>query len=179
MHVVYGIVDPRSDAIFYIGQTSDFAARKAAHLEGSDQLSGYVVKQIKLNGFVPLFVALERTQTRAQALSAEIFWIETMKSRGARLLNTQGVGGYVERERKRQKLIGELKDMATAKAASADRLLETVANGRSLRAGKVWSKQDLRRLKGMVKARMSLAAMADALERPPAEIRRKIKILDL
>jgi hypothetical protein len=31
-----------------------------SHLEGSDQLSGYAVKQLKLNGVVLLFVALER-----------------------------------------------------------------------------------------------------------------------
>lgn len=75
MFVVYGIIDPRTDAIFYIGQSSDFVARKCAHLEGSDQLSGFVVKQVKLNGFLPLFVVLERVKTKAEALSAEIFWI--------------------------------------------------------------------------------------------------------
>lgn len=52
MYVIYGMIDPRTDAVFYIGQSSDFAARKAAHLEGSDQLSGFAVKQMKLNGLV-------------------------------------------------------------------------------------------------------------------------------
>jgi hypothetical protein len=87
------MIDPRSDAVFYIGQSSDFVARKAADLEGSDQLSGFAVKQMKLNEFVPLFVVLERVRTKAEALSAEIFWIELMKARGAELLNAQGVGG--------------------------------------------------------------------------------------
>ena len=66
MYVIYGMIDPRTDAVFYIGQSSDFAARKAAHLEGSDQLSGFAVKQMKLNGFVPLFVVLERVRTKAR-----------------------------------------------------------------------------------------------------------------
>ena len=36
----------------------------------------------------------------------------------------------------------------------------------------LWSAQEVRRLKGMVEARMSLAAMVDALERVPDEIRK-------
>lgn len=183
MYVVYGIIDPRTDAIFYIGQSSDFVARKAAHVEGSDQLSGYVIKQMKLNGFVPLFVVLEQRKTKAEALSAEIFWIELMKARGATLLNAQGVGGYVERGHKRRRLAGELENMTLARAAggevSSAATLEDVANGRSVRTHEAWSKLEERRLMGMIKARMSLAAMADALERAPAEIRNKIKSLGL
>lgn len=182
MYVIYGMIDPRTDAVFYIGQSSDFAARKAAHLEGSDQLSGFAVKQMKLNGFVPLFVVLERVKTKGEALSAEIFWIELMKARGAELLNAQGVGGYVERGRRRNKLEADLKKMSLAKEAGEGAggvLLETIANGRSVRSGETWSELEVRRLKGMVKARMSLAAMADALERVPDEIRKKIKALGL
>lgn len=183
MYVVYGIIDPRSDAIFYIGQSSDFAARKAAHLDGSDQLSGYAVKQMKLNGFVPLFVVLERARTMAEALSAEIFWIELMKARGAELLNAQGVGGYVERGRRRKRLAVELQKMGLAKAAGGEgsgrATIEDIANGRSVRTREAWSKLEDRRLMGMVKSRMSLAAMADALERTPAEVRSRIKALGL
>ncbi len=71
-HCVYALVDPRSDRIFYIGQTSDLARRRAEHLEGSDQISGVLVRQIKLAGFLPLIIVLERTATMAAALSAEI-----------------------------------------------------------------------------------------------------------
>ncbi len=183
MFVVYGIIDPRTDAIFYIGQSSDFVARKCAHLEGSDQLSGFVVKQVKLNGFLPLFVVLERVKTKAEALSAEIFWIELMKARGAALLNAQGVGGYVERDRVRESLAGQLGVMKRAKSAgeSGDRgvSLEDIANGRSVRTREDWTAHELSRLKGMTKARMNVSAIADALERAPSEIRRKCKVLGL
>lgn len=177
MYVVYGIIDPRTDAVFYIGQSSDFVARKAAHCEGSDQLSGYAVKQMRLNGFVPLFVILERMTTKARALSAEIFWIEVMKARGAELLNAQGVGGYVERGRLRRQFTGTLAAMAAAKAESTgDRTtatLEDIANGRSVRTREDWGLQEVRRLKGMVRVGMNALAIADALERAPAEIERK------
>ena len=49
-----------------------FLARKAAHLEGRDQPSGFAIKQMKLNGFVPLFVVLERVETRDEALGRDL-----------------------------------------------------------------------------------------------------------
>ena len=177
------MIDPRSDAVFYIGQSSDFAARKAAHLEGSDQLSGCAVKLMRLNGFVPLFVILERMATKAEALSAEIFWIEIMKARGAELLNAQGVGGYVERGRLRRKFSVALAAMMAVKADSGGErtvaTLEDIANGRSVRTREDWSYREVRRLKGMVRARMNALAIADALERAPAEIERKCRELRL
>ena len=182
VHIVYGMIDPRTDAIFYIGQSSDFPARKSAHLEGSDQLSGYAVKQMKLNGFVPLFVVLERAKTKGEALSAEIFWIEIMKARGAALLNAQGVGGYVERGKVRKAMAEKLEMMEQSKVASKAMqraTLEDVANGRSVRTFEEWSALEIRRLKGMAKANMSVSAMADALERAPEAIRRKCQELGL
>jgi predicted GIY-YIG superfamily endonuclease len=174
VYVVYGIIDPRTDAVFYIGQSSDFAARKAAHIEGSDQISGYTVKQMKLNGFVPLFLIFESMATKAEALSAEIFWIELMKARGAKLLNAQGIGGYVARGRLRRTFAGALKAMQAAKAAGGTSrttaTLEDIANGRSVRTNETWDAREIARLKGMVRVKMSLAAIADALERAPTAI---------
>jgi hypothetical protein len=177
------MIDPRNDAVFYIGQSSDFAARKAAHIEGSDQLSGYAVKLMKLNGFVPLFVILERMTTKAEALSAEIFWIELMKARGAALLNAQGVGGYVERGRLRQKFSATLARMQTSmRAGNAERgtaTLEDIANGRSVRTHEDWSGHEIARLKGMVRVKMKVPAIADVLERAPEAVLRKCRELGL
>lgn len=178
MYCIYAIIDPRSDRIFYLGQTSDFAARRRDHVEGSDQLSGFLARQMAVNGFVPLFVVLEERKTKAEALRAEIFWIELLLSRGASLLNVQGVGGYVARAEKRAQLADGLEGMLLARAAgqmaSTDNL-ETVANGRSLRAGTPWSGKEMRRLAGMRKAKMTVNAMADALDRPPHEIRQALR----
>jgi hypothetical protein len=183
VYVVYGIIDPRTDAVFYIGQSSDFAARKAAHIEGSDQISGYAIRQMKLNGFVPLFLIFERMATKAEALSAEIFWIELMKTRGAKLLNAQGIGGYVERGRLRRSFVSALAAMQAAKTADrtlpTEATLEDIANGRSVRTREAWEARELARLKGMVRVRMSLPAIADALERAPAVILAKCEELGL
>lgn len=174
-YCIYAIIDPRNDGIFYIGQTSNFAARKAQHMEGTDQLSGYVVQQMKLNGYVPLFTALERTKTKAEALAGEIFWIEMFRVRGAELLNSQAVGGFVGRARKRNELSSGLERMANARNVS----LEDIANGRSPRARESWTPLEIRRLIGMKNSKMSIEAMADALERTPRNIRSKLKYLNL
>jgi len=174
---VYAIIDPRSDQIVYIGQTSRFAARKAEHAEGSDQLSGFVIRQMKLNGFVPLFVILETCRSEAQALSSEIFWIELCRARGIKLVNAQAVGGYAGRRAKRNELSAALDTMTRARTAAVP--LRDIANGRSVRRGKAWTDIEVKRLKGMARSNMSLDAMADALERTPAEVKRKLRALDL
>ncbi len=171
-HCVYALIDPRSDGIFYIGQTSDLARRRAEHLEGTDQLSGLVVRQIRLAGFLPLIVVLERCASMNAALMAEIFWIELMRSRGMALLNAQVVGGAVERRTARSELNSALAAMAGEKSDAPD--LARIANAHPLRAGAAWSTAERRRLAGMRKANMSAAAMADALERLPGEIHREL-----
>ncbi|HRO48933.1 MAG TPA: GIY-YIG nuclease family protein [Hyphomicrobium sp.] len=171
-HCVYALIDPRSDGIFYIGQTSDLARRRAEHIEGTDQLSGLVVRQIRLAGFLPLLVVLERCESVDAALRAEIFWIELMISRGMELLNAQAVGGAVERRATRRALNSALEAMAGEKADAAD--LARIADGRPRRAGEAWSATERRRLAGMGKTNMSTEAMADALERLPGEIRREL-----
>ena len=174
---VYAIVDPRSDQIFYVGQTSNFEARKRQHIEGTDQLSGLVVRQMKLNGFVPLFVVLERCRSEAQSLSSEIFWIELLRARATKLVNAQAVGGYRDRKSKRDHLSATLDEMAGAKGRGTK--LRDIANGRSVRRNRAWSDVEIKRLKGMVRAKMSADAIADALERTPPEITRKLKSLRL
>ena len=57
-YVVYALVDPRSDALFYVGHTGNAAERKAQHLAGTNQMSGLFVQQMLLNGYVPIFVIL-------------------------------------------------------------------------------------------------------------------------
>lgn len=160
-HCVYVLVDPRSDAVFYVGQTGNLAERKAQHIEGTDQLSGLYVQQMNLNGYVPIVAVLERCPNLTAALSSEIFWIEVFKARGAPLLNGQVVGGAVENKARRGRLSRDL-DRMTA--------LKDIANGRPANGFTPWSARDRARLVGMRKAGMSIEAMADALERPVADV---------
>ena len=167
---VYAIIDPRSDAIFYVGQTRHLARRRAEHLEGTDSLSGLHIRQIKENGFVPLFVRLETCQDETAALMAEIFWIECFKSRGSQLANAQAFAGYVVRGAERKKRSRDLSEMKQAK-------LKAIANGKPSRETSGWSKRDMARLKGMIKSGMDVAAMADALQRSMGSVRDKLRTL--
>ncbi|MEO0731140.1 MAG: GIY-YIG nuclease family protein, partial [Pseudomonadota bacterium] len=69
-YAVYAIIDPRDQKPFYVGETKSFARRCKQHLKGTDQISGLVIRQIKANGFVPLFVVLEEHDEETTALRA-------------------------------------------------------------------------------------------------------------
>ena len=171
---IYAIIDPRSDQVFYIGETGDFAKRKRQHLKGTDQISGLIVKQIKQNGFVPLFTVLERHDNEETALRAEIFWIETMLARGMELVNSQAFSGYQERRAKRSKETATLNTMKT---------LRKVANGRKSKRTRPrpdpvacdgWSPSETKRLAGMQKNGIEMAGMMKMLGRGADEIRAKL-----
>jgi len=119
---VYAIIDPRTNALFYIGQTGCFSRRRSEHLEGTDQISGLVIRQIIEAGFLPHFVVLERHDNEETALRAEIFWIELLLSRGVALVNSQAFDGFLDRQSKRQSETQKLTDMQQLRA---------LANGRT------------------------------------------------
>jgi len=169
-YFVYAIIDPRSDQIFYVGQTSFFTRRCDQHRDGTDSLSGLHVRQIKENGFVPHFVKLEACRDETAALMAEIFWIELLKSRGLKLANAQAFAGYAERGRERARRTRDFNGMRQAK-------LKAIASGKPARETKAWSKRDLARLKGMAGTSMSLAEMADALGRSMGAVRAQLAAL--
>jgi hypothetical protein len=118
---VYGIIDPRTDGLFYIGQTRSFARRKAEHLEGTDQISGLVIGQILAAGFLPHFVVLERHGNEETALRAEIFGIEMLLGRGVELVNSQAFDGYLDRTAKRAAETRKLADMQRLRALAHGR----------------------------------------------------------
>ncbi|MEO1555855.1 MAG: GIY-YIG nuclease family protein [Pseudomonadota bacterium] len=171
---IYAIINPIDHTPFYIGETSNFARRKGQHLKGTDQISGLIVRQIKANGFVPLFSILEEHDDEETALRAEIFWIETMLGRGIELVNSQAFTGWIDRKAKRNVETGKLNRMTK---------LRQVANGRTAvrtrpRPDPVgedgWSKSDARRLLGMQRNGIEIGGMAKILGRPVEEIRDKL-----
>lgn len=169
---IYAIVDPRNDQVFYVGHTSYFSKRCEQHREGTDSISGLTIRQIKANGFVPLFIKLEICADKAAALMAEIFWIELFRSRGAKLANAQGFAGYEERSAKRGQLQKGLQSMERAKARESR--LEAVANGRPPRQGKAWSATEMRRLHALLREGLSPEQIADRLGRSLAAVEARL-----
>lgn len=189
-YCVYGLVDPRDGSIFYVGQTSNLVARRAQHQAGTDQLSGLKVREMTLVGVMPQVVVFERCRNETASLSAEVFWIEMLMGRGARLLNAQATGGYEGRGKARGRLSRALAFLAAAtgqrvdggetlerkpRAKTASTRLRHIANGRPAKAYRPWTGRDEARLAGMIKAGMSSAAIADALERTLSEIDAKLR----
>ncbi|MEO0729179.1 MAG: GIY-YIG nuclease family protein [Pseudomonadota bacterium] len=173
-YTVYAIIDPRSQRPFYIGETKSLQRRTKQHLDGTDQISGLIVRQIKENGFVPHIVVLEMHDDEETALRAEIFWIETMLARGIDLTNSQAFTGYWDRTAKRAK--------ETRKLASMKRL-RSLANGRTAKRTRPkrqrpdadgWAPSEVKRLRGMQSNGIAIKAMARMLDRPVADIRQKL-----
>lgn len=180
-YVVYAIIDPRDCSIFYIGETRNFPRRCEQHLEGNDQLSGLLIQHIKQSGQIPQFAILEQCTSEEAALMAEMFWIETMKARGAKLSNSQAFNGYADRQHEKQARTKALEGLSKPKY-SKDRLRH-VANGRSYETGRqpegkkqrvTWTKRDDARLMGMMKKEMPLDAMAKCLDRSETIIKKRV-----
>ncbi len=121
---VYAIIDPRSQRPFYVGETGVFDLRCRQHLDGTDQISGLVIRQIQENGFVPHFVVLEAHDNEETALRAEIVWIELMLARGIDLLNSQAFTGYFDRTAKRHSETTRLRRMQRLRALANGRTAE-------------------------------------------------------
>ncbi len=121
---VYAIIDPRSQRPFYVGETKAFDLRCRQHLDGTDQISGLVIRQIQENGFVPHFVVLETHDNEETALRAEIVWIELMLARGIDLLNSQAFTGYLDRKAKRHSETTRLRRMQRLRALANGRTAE-------------------------------------------------------
>ena len=169
---VYAIVDPRVDAIFYIGQTRSFPHRRAQHLAGTDQMSGVIIGQILEAGFLPHFCVLERHVSEDAALRAEIFWIELLMARGFALANCQAFAKPGDRKAKRKAETSRLADMQRLRAVANGRPTKRKAKPRQRSKG--WQKRDLNRLRGMTSSGMDVPSMAKILGRSQDDVRKAL-----
>lgn len=94
MFVTYGIVDPASKLVVYIGQSSDFERRKRAHLSvhrerktPSPSSIKYFLRRCHANGIEPRFVVLDLCQSEAESLANETHWVEVFAALGHPLYN--------------------------------------------------------------------------------------------
>jgi hypothetical protein len=165
--VVYGIIDPRSAQIFYIGQTSAFELRCAQHCEGGDTVAGLTIREIQAAGLSPQFAVLEHCPTRRRALMAEVFWIDLFSSRASPLCNAQAFEGYVHRAERKQELAKEHDGTSLR--------LEALANGRPLREGRRWSRKEEAMMRRLLKEGKTLHELADRLDRSVGAIENRLQ----
>lgn len=91
--VVYGIIDPRDETIFFVGRATELGERRLFHDGGAHPDTAAWVQQIKAAGLHPRYVVLESLggHNAADAEASQQFWIETLTARGGRLLNKRQV----------------------------------------------------------------------------------------
>jgi hypothetical protein len=89
---VYGLVDPLSQQLRYVGQTVDAETRYTCHKANSeDSWLGTWVQRLRDRGEAPKFIVIEDGVHRKNADESELFWIQYFYSLGAKLLNTKGI----------------------------------------------------------------------------------------
>lgn len=98
-HYIYGLVDPVSSCIRYIGRAVNPRSRLNAHLcEKGDNKKCQWIAELSRQGKKPTMVILEETDA-ANVRSAETKWIEKLSVQfGWKLVNTLGVPDNYEDE---------------------------------------------------------------------------------
>lgn len=96
---IYGLIDPRTDCLRYVGKTTNLAKRLSKHCnpQRSDRSHrGCWLRGIKNIGLRPSMVVLEEVEDRDTTL-VECFWIASLRAAGADLVNAcdGGEGGAV------------------------------------------------------------------------------------
>lgn len=87
-HYIYGLIDPRSNHLFYIGVTHDLDSRLAVHSQcaGNGFKKKAFVKQMRAEGFKPQIVILQTCGAKS-AKHIEKQWIQFSMFLGANLIN--------------------------------------------------------------------------------------------
>jgi hypothetical protein len=95
MTTIYGLVDPRSGAVRYVGKTVNPRDRFTSHCRPSAKLPNVRawVAELHSQGLKPTLEVLERVH-QADSDASEMRWIATVSARGEPLLNhTAGGNG--------------------------------------------------------------------------------------
>lgn len=86
---VYGLVDPRSGTVRYVGQARDPAARLEGHLESPSRRVGEWVAELAAEGLVPEVRVLDVVPEEV-VMGREQEWISGFNRTGPELLNVAG-----------------------------------------------------------------------------------------
>ena len=90
-YFVYALIDPRDNAIKYIGITNNLAVRFRQHLQGeySNPEKNDWIRELKVINLQPAINSLETVDSEEQARQQEKYWIQFYLDAGQPLLNMQ------------------------------------------------------------------------------------------
>lgn len=91
MYFVYALVDPRTDAVGYVGITNNAYERFKEHINrrGDNGKKDIWIQQFKDEKVMPAMKILEVVDSQDLALEREEYWIHHYKEQGATLVNIQ------------------------------------------------------------------------------------------
>jgi len=174
--VIYGLTDPRSTCVRYIGQTRDPFERYAGHCRHqpySRDPRVRWIRELRQNGLKPGLIELE-VVPESDAAAVEHFWISSLRSAGASLFNISDGQDTVWTPASRAKLsarkVGQvvsnetrekLRKLATGKRQSS----ETVDKRRKKLVGRRFNPETIERMTSSAKKRVIADATREALSR--------------
>ena len=88
--LIYGLIDPRTNSLRYVGQSVRLSKRFWRHcnpLPTDRSHRGCWLRGLKKAGLVPQLIVLEEAVTSDEATILETFWIASLRSVGANLVN--------------------------------------------------------------------------------------------
>jgi len=94
---IYALIDPRNDAVRYVGISIDADERFISHLHdpNTNLPKTCWIRELRQEGLSPIMQILETIEAGADALSlayqSELNWINEMQRQGYSLLNVMGV----------------------------------------------------------------------------------------
>lgn len=95
MTTIYGLIDPRTGCLRYVGLTANVAKRLFRHchpLNDDRSHRGCWLRGVVNLGLRPELVVLEHVADRVRALDLERFWISSLRAAGADLVNVADGG---------------------------------------------------------------------------------------
>jgi predicted GIY-YIG superfamily endonuclease len=91
MHFIYALTDPRTDAVAYVGITSNAYERFKQHIgrRGANGKKHIWILQLQNEKVMPAMRILETVETEEVAREREEYWIRYYTERGTQLANLQ------------------------------------------------------------------------------------------
>lgn len=92
MYSIYTLIDPRDDAIRYVGLTNDVYARFSQHLrcDSSNISKNAWIQELKDANQMLIMRTIDSVETFEQARERERYWIKHHMKQGCSLLNIDG-----------------------------------------------------------------------------------------
>lgn len=84
---IYALVDPRTQAIRYIGRTNNLKLRLQGHRIQPSRKVGAWIQELQQNGLKPHCRLLEKIDQDVEVDAAELTWIKWAQDHGSDLLN--------------------------------------------------------------------------------------------